>query len=217
MDLHDPVSAGTHLFTAAWALYATLILLMLTRGHGYGRWAVGGYGLSMVLLYLASGLFHGVRHDTLESFQLFQKCDKSAIFLLISGSYLPIFVYLLNGAWRRWCLIAMGLITAFGIASVWFWPSHPHSLLVGVYAGMGLLGLIPLPKYFPQIGWSGMVWVGGLCVTYLGGAVVEVMRWPVLIPGWVGPHELLHISDMGGTFIHFGFIVRYVIRRPPLA
>ena len=48
---NDLVSSVTHLLTAAWAAYATLILLRLTRGHGPGRWAVGFFGLSMVLLW----------------------------------------------------------------------------------------------------------------------------------------------------------------------
>src|SRR5688500_12010106 len=39
-DSNDLVSSTTHLFTAIWAAYATLILIRLTRGHGPGRWAV---------------------------------------------------------------------------------------------------------------------------------------------------------------------------------
>ncbi len=96
MDFHDTVSSTSHLLTAVWAGFATLILLRLTRGHGVGRWAIGFFGASMVLLYLASGLFHGLRHDTEASRQFFQKLDKSAVFLLIAGSYVPVIVYPLS-------------------------------------------------------------------------------------------------------------------------
>jgi hemolysin III len=215
-DSNDLVSSTTHLFTAAWAAYATLVLIRLTRGHGPGRWAVGFFGLSMVLLYLASGTFHGVRHYTRETDRLFQRLDKSAIFLLIAGSYVPVFVYLLRGHWRRWALGAMLGVAAAGIASLWLLPDLPHPQLVGIYAGMGVVGFITAPKIVASAGWSGIGWIVAVAVTYLSGAAVEVLKWPVLVPGWVGPHEVLHVADVLGTAAMFVFVTRHVIRRPPL-
>ncbi len=212
---YDLVSSTTHLFTAAWAMYATLILVRLTRGHGPGRWAVGFFGLSMVLLYLASGTFHGARHYTHQTNRVFQRLDKSAIFLLIAGSYVPVFVYLLRGHWRRWALCAMLGTAAAGVASLWLLPDLPHPQLVGVYAGMGVVGFVTVPKVIATSGWSGIGWIVAVAVSYLGGAIVEVMRWPTPVPGWVGPHELLHVADMLGTAAMFIFVVRHVIRRPP--
>jgi hypothetical protein len=54
-----------------------------------------------------------------------------------------------------------------------------------------------------------------VAVSYLGGAAVEVAKWPVLVPGWVGPHEVLHVADMAGTLAMFVYVCRYLIRRPP--
>jgi hemolysin III len=215
-DSYDLVSATTHLFTAAWAAYATLLLIRLTRGHGPGRWAVGFFGLSMVLLYLASGTFHGARLYTHETDRLFQRLDKSAIFLLIAGSYVPVFVYLLRGHWRRWAMASMLGIAVAGIASLWLLPDLPHPQLVGIYAGMGVVGFVTVPKIIASAGWSGVGWIVAVAVTYLGGAAVEVMKWPVLVPGWVGPHEILHVADILGTAAMFIFVTRHVIRQPPL-
>jgi hemolysin III len=214
---YDLVSSTTHLFTAAWAAYATLILVRLTRGHGSGRWAVFFFGMSMVLLYLASGMFHGARHYTQETDRLFQRLDKSAIFLLIAGSYVPVFVYLLRGQWRRWALVSMLGIAVVGIASLWLLPDLPHPQLVGVYAGMGVVGFVTIPKIVATAGWSGIGWIGAVAGSYLSGAVVEVIKWPILVPGWVGPHEILHVADIVGTAAMFVFVTRYVIRRPPLS
>ena len=216
-ESNDLVSSTTHLFTAIWAAYATLILIRLTRGHGPGRWAVAFFGLSMVLLYLASGTFHGARHYTQETDRVFQRLDKSAIFLLIAGSYVPVFVYLLHGRWRRWALGAMLGIAAAGIATLWLLPDLPHPHLVGIYAGMGVVGFVTVPKIVASTGWSGIGWIVAVAATYLGGAIVEVVKWPVLVPGWFGPHEILHVADILGTVAMFVFVTRYVIRRPPLA
>jgi hemolysin III len=49
---------------------------------------------------------------------------------------------------------------------------------------------------------------------YLCGAICEVVKWPVLVPGLVGPHEVLHLTDVGGTLTHFGVVMRLVRRRP---
>jgi hemolysin III len=218
MDFHDPIASSSHLFTAGWAAFATAILLRMTRGHGRaGRAAVAFYGLSMVLLYVASGLFHGLRHETVESFRFFQKLDKSAIFLLILGSNVPLAVYLLRGWWRRSVLLGMSSVAAFGIFALWFLPAMPHDYLVGVYVAMGLLGVVPARQYWKAIGWPGAVWTVLFAGAYLVGALIEVLRWPVLVPGYLGAHELLHLFDTLGTLLHFGLVVKYVIRRPPLA
>ena len=215
MDYCDAFSSGTHLFTAAWAALAGLLLVRLTRGHGPGRWAIAGYGLSMVALYLASGLYHGSRHITGENNSLLQKLDKSAIFLLIAGSYLPVFVYLLRGGWRRAGLLFMGLLAAAGVGALWLLPTIPHVVLVWLYVGMGLVGLVMVPKIFAAVGWGGFGWIVLLGTIYVGGAVIEVLRWPAPVPGLVGSHELLHLADIAGTLAHFTFVTRYVIRRPP--
>ena len=113
-------------------MFATAVLLRLTRGHGVGRRAVGVYGLTMVLLYAASGTFHGLlylktegdpnlfrRAAAVEALWVSQRLDKSAIFALIAGSYTPVFVYLLTGAWRRWCLAVAWAIAAAGVGLMW--------------------------------------------------------------------------------------------------
>ena len=73
-DLRDPVSSVSHLLTALWAVFATLLMLRMTA-HRPGRLLpVAIYGLSMVLLFLASGTFHGLHYDTPEEKRLFQNC-----------------------------------------------------------------------------------------------------------------------------------------------
>ena len=217
MDFHDRVSSLTHLGTAVWSVLATLVLVRLTRGHGAGRWSIALYGLSMVLLYLASGMFHGIDHGYRgsPSFLFFQKVDKSAIFLLIAGSYLPVLVYLLRGTWRLACLGLMGGIAVLGIASLWLLPTMRLEYLVFVYIGMGLIGLVALRHIAPQVGFGGLFWIALEGVFYVGGGLAEVAQWPVLVPGWFGPHEVLHVADMGGTLAHFVFVMKYVIPRPP--
>lgn len=228
MVYHDAISSATHLFMAAWAILATLILLKLTRNHGIGRWAVGIYGLTMFLLYLASGLFHLLvfleigseglhRAEAVEQFWVFQKIDKSCIFLLIAGSYVPIVVYTVVGWWRIFILTMMSMIGLAGILSLWLLPTMNHAWLVAFYIGMGLIGLVGFRQIGQGVRWRGLHWIGLFAGAYILGGVADVLRWPVIVPGWVGPHEVLHVFDMAGTLGHFVFVAGYVIIRHPLS
>jgi hemolysin III len=222
MESCDPVSSVTHHGMAVWAAFAGLILYRLTRGHGNGqRWAVAAYAVSMVTLYAASGAFHGLltletdadtpRREAVASLWVFQKLDKSAIFLLILGSNIPIIVYLLRGWWRTVCLVGMTGFALFGIVALWLLPSIPHTYLVAVYVGMGVCSLIPVRLYWQAVGWQGLGWIGVFAAVYIAGGAAEVFRWPIIVPGWFGPHETLHIADMAGTLIHFAFVVKFVV------
>jgi channel protein (hemolysin III family) len=222
LDAFDPVSAATHLGMAAWAVLAGLILLRLTRGHGPARrTSVALYAGSAVLLYAASGTFHGLmaayahpdlpRPELLRRMWVAQRLDKTAVFLLILGSNLPVMVYLLRGRWRAVCVIGMTLTAVVGIALMWLWPSLPHPYLVAAYVGMGVFGLVPFRQYLRQVGWAGMGRILAFAAAYIAGAAADVAKWPTLLPGRFGPHEVLHVCDMVATLIHYGFLVQFVV------
>lgn len=213
MILRDPVSSATHLVTAVWAVYATLVLWRLTRGGLDRKAAVGVYGLSMVLLYLASGVFHGLFYDTPEERRFFQKLDQSAIYVLIAGTNTPLMVFLLEGAWRRWFLRVVWGLAAVGIACQWLLPKAPHELIVAIYLGMGWLGLVPISRYYHVLGSRAMTWVWVGAGLYTLGAVCELAKWPMI---WkdgivVGPHEVLHLCDAAASVAFFLFVCRYVV------
>ena len=115
MELRDPLASSSHLLTGLWAIYATLLLLRLTESGEGRKLAVAVYGLTMVVLYFASGIFHGLIFTNPDDFRFFQKLDQSAIYLLIAGTNTPVLVFVLEGAWRRWCLRTMWAFAAAGL------------------------------------------------------------------------------------------------------
>jgi hemolysin III len=212
MDFHDFVSAVSHLGMAAWCLFVGLFLVRQSSHHPRShRGSIALYALSAVTLYLFSGLYHGIAHTSAETRRVWQLLDQTAIFWLIVGSNLPIAVYLLTPRWRNSILGGMILFAALGTACLWLLPKPPHELLVASYVGLGIVSLIPLREYSRIVGWRGMCWIGWLAFWYLLGAACEGLKWPTLLPGVVGPHELLHICDMLGTVCHVVFLVRFVL------
>jgi hemolysin III len=214
MTLRDPISSVSHLLTALWAAYATLILLRLASPGR--RWPVAVFGLSMVALYFASGTFHGVpftRTANPDEFRFFQKLDQSAIYLLIAGTNTPCLAILLGGRRARWFLGLMWFIAAAGIACLWFLPKPPYAVIVGLCLGMGWLGIVPIVHYYRAVGWRAMNWMWLGAIAYTAGAVCELAEWPVvtLSPIRFAYHEVMHLCDIAGTAAFFVFISRYVI------
>jgi hemolysin III len=215
MDFHDPISSLSHLFMAVWAVLASVILLRLSARHTPAqRLSLVFYAATVVSLYTASGLFHGLRHETLEDRRVWQLLDQTAIFWLILGSNVPLLVYVLPPLWRTVQLALMGGITLAGTVALWALPKPPHELLVVVYLTMGVLGLLPVRHYFARLGWPGMKWVAVFASFYITGGVIEAAKWPVIVTGWLSYHELLHLFDMAGTVGHFALLLRVVTATP---
>lgn len=213
MSLRDPISSASHLLTALWAAYATLILLRLA-GPGR-RWPIAVFGFSMVLLYSASGTFHGVPYTRTENpyeFRFFQKIDQSAIFVLIAGTNTPCLALLLGGRRAKWFLAVMWSLALAGVASLWLLPQVPHELTVGLYLGVGWFGLLPLREYYRRVGWRTMNWMWLGTAFYTLGAVFELAEWPTISPPPVrfGFHEILHLCDSVASMCFVVFITRWV-------
>jgi hemolysin III len=209
--LREPVSAGTHLLALVWALYTTSILWRLSRGQKAKQWALGCFGLTMIAAYAASTTYHALLLPR-DRLGFFQRLDHSTIYGLIAGTYTPAFVVFLRSPLRRsLSLGGMWLLAASGIASKWLLPMPPYGLSICLYLAAGWVGLFPLLEVWRQVGGRAMRWVfwGGLAYS-LGGAL-DLCRWPVLVRGVVGHHELLHLCTMAGTFCHVAFMVRYVV------
>jgi hemolysin III len=214
MDFHNPVSSYSHLFAAFWMVFVGLYLLRLAARHSFGhRLSLVAFVASGVVLYSFSGLFHGLRHDTEEAKRIWQLLDQSAIFWLIVGSNVPIAVYLLSPTARNLQLGGMVLLAGVGTACLWILPKPPHLLLIGLYVGLGITSLIPVRRYFQLLGWRGLFWIVALTAFYVGGAAIEAIKWPTLIPNVIGPHELLHFGDVLGTVAHLTLVVKFVLPR----
>src|SRR5690606_13096321 len=90
-------NALTHGLGAAAALAGGAVLITLAAIFGNG-WQLGAaivFGVSLLLLYLASTLYHSFRHPVLKGrLKVFDHC---AIYLLIAGTYTPFTLVGLRG------------------------------------------------------------------------------------------------------------------------
>jgi hemolysin III len=206
----NPVSALTHLSWCVLGAYITAIFWRLSRGDRVRQLSVACFGVSMTLLYGASGLYHAVRVSE-PSLEYFRRLDHSAIYVLIAGTYTPVCAVLLRGRFRIILLTMMWGLAVIGITCKWLFSEPPHPVTVGMYVAMGWTGLIPIYQLIRAIGLQGMAW--GLCggILYTVGGVCEATRWPTILPHVIGYHEVFHMLDMGATVVHIFFMLRYIL------
>lgn len=223
MGLRDPISSLSHLAAAVAALFATCLLVRLTRHSPERRIAAAVFGGSMVLLFGASGLFHGLPitlRETPEAFTAFRRVDQSAIFLMIAGTNTPIMVALLSAGWRLAALAGMWSLAAAAVTGLWALPTPPHEAIVVFCLGMGFVGMVPLAVYYRAVGWRAMNWVWAGALLYTAGALVELLEWPSAgSREWrFGFHEVFHLFVAVASIAFFVFVARHALpyRRSPV-
>ena len=62
-----------------------------------------------------------------------------------------------------------------------------------------------------------MNWAALGALLYTAGAIFELAQWPVIVPGLIQAHEVLHFRDTAASVAFFVFVVREVIPYQPTA
>lgn len=159
------------------------------------------FGVSMILLYLASTMYHLIRNERLKEF--FRKFDHAAIYLLIAGTYTPFLLLNLRGPWG-WSLFGIiWALAVFGVIYKFLLINKFHNLSVFIYVLMGWLGIVGFKPVIDAVGWDGvgLLFAGGLAYT-LG---VVFYLWERLPHN----HAVWHLFVMGGTAFHYAAVYFY--------
>ena len=207
--LREPVNGLTHLVAAAIALVGLVILVVLGWGQPGKVISLVIYGISLVILFLASGLYHSVI-ATPSVLQRLRKFDHSAIFLLIAGTYTPICINLLDGFWKWGLLGIVWGLALTGIGVKIFFINAPRWATAGVYILMGWLAILGIREILASMPVGAITWLvaGGLIYTL--GAVVYITKRMDFLPDVFGFHEVWHIFVILGALAHFIMIATYI-------
>lgn len=210
----DPFSSLTHLAGAA--VFAVLSVVLLHRGRGdSGRMlSLCVFAFSCVLLLSLSGTYHLLAPDSAGR-EVLKRLDHAAIFGLIAGSFTPVHVILFRGAWRWGMLAGIWGAAIIGLtAKTLNFAATPEWVGLLMFLGLGWMGVISVVALARRYGTGfvlPLIW-GGLA--YTAGAVAEFLRWPQLLPGVVGPHEIFHLAVLAGIGWHWAFILSIASAEP---
>ena len=214
-DFREPVSAWSHFVGLLLAPAGTALLWRRSAGEPAKRLSLLVYGLTLAFCYSASTLFHGVRLPDAR-IAVFARLDGVGIFALIAGTYTPISWSLMRGRWRLWTLAIVWGVAATATALIATGRHFSPSLGTGLYLGMGWGALACYSEIARVVSHRALlpIVMGGL--SYSVGAVLNLLHWPVLLPGIFGAHELFHLFVLVGSLAHYLFILGVIVPFVPL-
>ena len=172
-----------------------LVVWAAGSGNGWHLVSFSIFGGTLVLLYLASTLYHSLPMPRVK--QAFKIIDHSAIFLLIAGTYTPFMLVHLRGPWGWSILGIIWALAILGILMKVFYISKFRKISVALYVFMGWLGIIAFKEMFAQVPFLSLTLLvsGGLSYT-LGLAFYGWRKLPY-------HHAVWHIFVIGGSTFHY--------------
>jgi len=160
------------------------------------------FGLSLMVMYGASTLYHAIRIPNIKA--ILRQIDHCAIYILIAGTYTPISLIAIQGT-IGWILFGVAWsIAAVGITLKISYPQRFTKLSLGLYALMGwmvVFAIEPLIERLSLLPLS-LLLAGG--ITYTIGIIFYV--WKSLAYN----HTIWHFFVLGGSIFHF-FVVLLLI------
>ena len=190
-------NALTHGLGAALALLGTVVLIVLASGGGspFAIVSASIYGASMIVLFVASTLYHSARHPQWR--QAFKMFDHCAIFLLIAGTYTPFLLVNMRGT-LGWTLL--GVIWGLAAAGIVFKLVFGHrfkALQVATYLVMGWLVVVAATELPAILGTTELALLVAGGVAYTLGVIFYLgNRIPF-------NHAIWHLFVLAGGALHY--------------
>lgn len=200
------VSAISHGLGAAFGIVALVLCVVKSASVGSAIGVVSSalYGSMMILLYTMSTIYHALKRNRAK--QVFRVFDHCSIFLLIAGTYIPIVLVGIGGAWG-WTFF--GVVVAAAILGIVFNAidiERYKKFSMICYIAMGWVIVIGFKPLMDSIA------TGGIILLIVGGAVYTI---GAVVYG-VGKkakylHSIWHFFVLGGSILHFLMIYLYVL------
>lgn len=200
--------ALTHGVGAIAAIVGLIFMLVWSVSYGDTFHIVSAaiYGASLILLYLASTLYHAFPWPRVKAF--FQQMDHAAIYVLIAGTYTPFALVNLRGAWGWTLLGVVWGIAVVGVIIEVAMKERKKWLSLSLYLGMGWMALIMIKPMIDSVEPGGL-WLllaGGLAYTF--GVIFYV--WKSLR----FHHAIWHVFVLAGSVLHFFSVFYFVLPHP---
>ncbi len=201
----EVASLLTHSAGVLFSITALVVMLVLAAGDAVKTVSAAVFGVSLVLLYSSSSLYHFFTSPRWKA--RFQALDHACIYLLIAGSYTPITLITLKGGWG-WSLFAAVWAMAIGgvCMKVFCKGKKDHWLSTALYLLMGWLIVLAFGPLLREMPGAGVAWLsaGGLAYS-LGVVFFAWRRLPF-------HHAIWHLFVLGGSVCHVLAVCLFVLR-----
>jgi hemolysin III len=208
----EVINTVTHMTGAVFSLLGMVLLIVFSAADGkpWQLISFSIYGLSLLLLFLASSLHHGLNISPKinETFRLF---DYLAIFILIAGTYTPLCLVISRTTWGWSIFGVVWAVAIIGIIIKSVFPAIPKWVTHTLYISMGWVGVILIIRSISLIGATGFALLLAGGIVYTVGAAVYYFEKPNPVPGKFGFHEIWHLLVLLAAALHFMFMYLVVL------
>lgn len=160
------------------------------------------FGLSLIILYTASTLFHNSKD--IEKRKQLNVFDHASIFILIAGSYTPFTLITLHGT-LGWSVFAVvWSIALIGVILKLFYTGRFEKASTIAYVLMGWIVIIVIKPIIENISIEGFYWLMAGGISYTIGALLYSLQKIKF------NHVIFHVFVLVGSFCHFITIYYFV-------
>ena len=181
---------------------AGLVLLLVKSDNGYEIASAIIFGLGMIMMYTMSALYHAFKKDTGVK-RVFKRLDHVSIYVLIGGTFAPMFIIAVDKplGWilliGQWLIITLGIVFKAVMINK-FAVIHLFLFLLLGWSGLTLVG----PLYQVSIEAFWFVLAGG--IAYTVGVLFYAFRL------FKFSHFVWHLFVFLGTLLHFIAVYVYL-------
>ena len=194
-----PLMRGwSHALAAVASIELTIILCWLSRNDLPRLFSMLIFGLSMIELYTVSAVYHIITWSAARR-RVFRAIDHANIFILIAGTYTPLYFNILTGWVRVTLLIAIWLLALLGVSTSIFTLHLPRWFTATLYVVMGWVAVLAFPAFLEVVPWITLATLvlGGALYTI--GAIIYALKKPDPFPRIWGYHEIFHLFVIAGS------------------
>jgi hemolysin III len=203
--LEEILNSVTHGAGALVSIAGLVFLIVFSSTYGQASHIASCtvFGISLVLLYTASTLYHSFQKPNIK--HVLKILDHSCIYVLIAGTYTPFMIVIVRGA-LGWTIFAIvWSLTILGIIFKAFFVNRFKIVSTLAYILMGWLIIFAFKPLFQTLPGSGIAWLvaGGLAYT-LGTIFYAWKTLPF-------NHAIWHLFVLAGSVCHFMAVLFYII------
>lgn len=189
---------------------AALVLCIVRAAIHRNGWGIAGgiiYGVSMIVLYTMSSVYHGLKDG--RGKRVLQVLDHCTIYLLIAGTYTPILLSAMRpidpvASWVLFGVVWLLAAVAVTLTAIDLKRYRVFSMIC--YIGMGWAIVVKAPLLVQAVGWGGfwLILAGGLSYT-VGALLYGAGRTHRYM------HSIFHLFVVLGSVLHLLAILIYVL------
>lgn len=197
-------NSRSHFVGVLFGLLGLIYLLVECNAeNSYGSLSIWVYGISFILLFAVSTLYHAIEEPKLKG--TFRKLDHICIYFLIAGTYTPVCLISLIGG-NGWVLFAsVWLISLIGLILKLFFTGRFEFISILLYLMMGWLIVLDGKNVLEVLIKEelSLMLLGGFFYTF--GVVFYAMKKLKY------QHVIWHFFVLGGAIAHY-FMILSIVR-----